>query len=97
MCCILCCDKGDQFEATLRDEAFEKFRFFLTGATRRNKIESLQRSLTEQQNQFSQHTSELKNTTHASFAVSELIGERMKHFTDGEYVKECFLTVVGII
>ncbi|KAI6652917.1 General transcription factor II-I repeat domain-containing protein 2A-like [Oopsacas minuta] len=70
---------------------------FLTGATRRSKIESLQRSLTEQQSKFLQHTSELKNTTRASFAVSELIGKRMKPFTDGEFVKECLLTVADII
>ncbi|KAI6651126.1 General transcription factor II-I repeat domain-containing protein 2-like [Oopsacas minuta] len=70
---------------------------FITGAARRNKIESLQRSLTEQQSEILQHTSELKNTTRASFAVSELIGKRMKPFTDGEFVKECLLNVVDII
>ena len=70
---------------------------FLTGAARKSKIESLQRSLTEQQSKFLQHTSELKNTTRASFAVSELIGNRMKPFTDGEFVKECLLTVVDIL
>ena len=38
------------------------------------------------------HTSELENTTLASFAVSELIG-----FSDGEFVKECLLTVIDIV
>ena len=96
MCCISCCDKRVQFEATLPDGAFGNFDF-LTGAARRSMIESLQRSLTEQQSKFLQHISELNNTTRASFAVSELIGNRMKPFTDGEFVKECLLTVVDIL
>ena len=52
---------------------------FPTGVARRSKIESLQRSLTERQSKFLQHY-ELKNTTLASFAVSELIVKRLiKH------------------
>ena len=84
-------------ESDLKRHYQTKHSGFLTGAARRSKIESLQRSLNEQQSKFLQHTSELKNTTCASFAVSELIGNRMKPFTNGEFVKECLLTVVDIL
>ena len=65
----------------------EKFNS-LTGDARKNKIESLRKSLTEQQGTFIGHRTESDNNTRASFAVSELIGKRMKPFTNGEFVKD---------
>ena len=93
---VCCCCQRVQLKTTLPAKHSEKFNS-LTGDARKNKIESLRRSLTEQQGTFIRHITESDNNTRASFAVSELIGKRMKPFTDGEFVKDCLLTVVDIV
>ena len=51
----------------------------------------------EQQCIFTKRTSESENSIHASFTVSELIGKNLKPFSDGEFIKQCLVSVVEIV
>ena len=74
----------------------EKFDSII-GEERKVKINSLRGSLCKQQDIFTKQDTESANSTCASFAISEIIGRKMKPFTDGEFVKECLLTAVDFV
>ena len=65
------------------------------GQIRKDKIQFLIKELSAQQITFTKNKSE--KAVHASFAISSLIGKKLKPFTDGERIKECVVTAVKII
>ena len=66
----------------------------LEGDARTKKINQLKSALIKQMNIFTNHKTELERLTSASYDVAKLIAVYKKLFTDGEYVKECIMTVV---
>ena len=68
-----------------------------SGQIRKDKVQSLKRELSVQQNIFSNTNSESEKAVRASFAISKLIAKKYKPFTDGEFIKECVITSVQIM
>ena len=66
----------------------QKFRN-LSVKIRIDEIHKLKLGLTNQSSLFTKHNTEAVNNTRASYAVSKLVAENMKPFTDGEFVKKC--------
>ena len=58
-----------------------------TGQLRKDKIATLKRTITKQQDVFTKRNAESASNVEASFAVSALISKRLKPFTGGEFVK----------
>ena len=58
---------------------------------RKRKVNELKSQLTGQQSFFTQHTSNAKAATEASFRVCHAIDKNKKSFQDGEMVKEAFI------
>ena len=46
---------------------------------------------------FRKHTDEGKKLTRSSYEVSRLLARRMKPFSDGNFIKECVVTVVDSV
>ena len=62
---------------------------------RKNEFKKLKASLTSQQNSFHRDKNISENATFASYEVAHLIAKHGKPFSDGEFVKECPMKVVG--
>ncbi|XP_069767039.1 general transcription factor II-I repeat domain-containing protein 2-like isoform X2 [Narcine bancroftii] len=69
----------------------------LSGQARVDEVWRLKESLEKQSSFFTKKNVEMKRNIHASYAVSKLIAEKMKPFTDGDFVKECLMAVVDIV
>ena len=67
------------------------------GQIRKDEVQSLKRELSVQQTIFTNTNSESEKAVRASFAISKLIANKYKPFTDGEFIKECVLTSVEIL
>ena len=61
------------------------------GDVRKRAVDELQRSLQQSTSQFSKWVNSSNTTTASSFVVALEIARRGKPFTDGEYIKECFM------
>ena len=46
---------------------------------------------------FTNQNNHLERSVKASYLVSKLIADRKKHFTDGEFVKECLMEIVETV
>lgn len=69
----------------------------ITGESRRDEVKQLKSKFEKQTSFFTKKRSECEANTRASYEVSRLIAEKMKPFTDGEFVKQCLMTVVDIV
>jgi hypothetical protein len=54
---------------------------------------SLQRALLDQQNKFKFRANENLAVVRASFHVAKLIAQKGRPFSDGEFVKRCFMSL----
>jgi hypothetical protein len=70
----------------------EKYDLF-QGQVRTDKSKSLQRALLDQQNIFKSQVNQNLAVVRASFHVAELIAQEGRPFTDGEFVKRCFMSM----
>ena len=61
---------------------------------REDKITQLKSGLSKQMNMFTNKNNDLERSVKASYLVANIIAERKKPFTDGEFVKECLMEVV---
>ena len=68
-----------------------------SGQIRKDKVQSLIRELSVHQNIFTNTNSESEKAVRASFAISKLIAKKYKPFTDGEFIKECVITLAQIM
>ena len=68
-----------------------------SGQIRKDKVQSLIRELSVQQNIFTNTNSESEKAVRASFAISKLIAKKYKPFTDSEFIKECVITLAQIM
>ena len=75
-------------------ESRHKNYFSLQGDVRSNKITSLKKSVSAQQNIFKSKASEIESCVRASYQVTKYLCEKGKPLTDGEFVKECMLKTV---
>ena len=46
---------------------------------------------------FTRQNEESENNTRVSYIVSNLIAQHMKPFSDGEFVKDCLMSVVDVL
>jgi hypothetical protein len=67
------------------------------GKLREDKLKNLKSNLQRQQNIFTVATKSNEAAVHASFATSQIIANKSKPFTDGEYVKECIMKAAEIL
>jgi hypothetical protein len=70
----------------------EKYDVF-QGQVRTDKSKSLQRALLDQQNIFKSRANENLAMVRGSFHVTKLIAQEGRPFTDGEFVKRCFMSM----
>jgi hypothetical protein len=63
------------------------------GDVRTDKSKSLQRALLDQQNVFKSRVNETLVAVRDSFHVYKLIAQEGRPFTDGEFVKRCFMSM----
>ena len=75
---------------------FENFKR-ITGESRRDEVKQLISKCEKQRSFFTKKRNECKAYTRAIYEVSRLIAKKMKPFTDGEFVKQCLMTVVDIV
>jgi hypothetical protein len=71
----------------------------LQGQSRKDKINQLQKCLTQQQNLFKVAALRSDTAVRASYVVSEILApppQKMKTFSDGEIIKECESAVTDI-
>lgn len=68
-----------------------------TGLIRIDKIKALKKSISKQQMVFTKINENSEKGTRVSLAISHLIAKNMKPFSDGEFVKECIMTVVDLL
>lgn len=61
------------------------------GDTRKRAVEELKKTKQQSSSMLSNWTQPSNNVNQASFAVALEIAKRGKTFTDGEYVKDCFI------
>lgn len=69
----------------------------LTGKVREDTVSQLKASLEKQQGLFQKAVKTSDETVRASFIVSELIAKSSKPFTEGLFVKKCFLEVADAV
>jgi hypothetical protein len=69
----------------------------LKGDQREDKLRQLKSKLQSQQNSFAKHKKINENAVKASFLVSKLIAEKSKPFVEGEFIKECLMTIVETV
>lgn len=67
--------------------------FPLKSDIRKHKLKQLKSKLAAQQQLLAKPSSHSNNATISSFKVSNLIVKNCKPFTEGEFVKECFLEI----
>ena len=67
----------------------------LGSVERKNEFKQLKASLASQQNIFHRTKNISENATFATYEVAHLIAKHGKPFSDGEFVKECLMKVVG--
>ena len=60
------------------------------------KANEFKKNLSLQQGIFAKMDSVLEEANKAICVISQIIAERMKHFPDAEYVKECLNAVVEV-
>jgi hypothetical protein len=70
----------------------EKYDAF-KGQVTADKSKSLHRALLDQQNIFKSRVDENLAVVRASFHVAKLIAQEGRPFTDGEFVKRCFISM----
>ena len=63
----------------------------LSVGERKARLQLLKAGLNAQQNVFQRPTGEATAVVNASMRISHTIAQKMKPFTDGEYIKECLL------
>ena len=63
---------------------------------RQDKIKELTKVLRGQQSVFSKVSLQQESVVKASYLVAERIAKKLKPFSDGEFVKECFVQVVDV-
>jgi hypothetical protein len=63
------------------------------GQVRTDKSKSLQRALSDKQNIFKSRVNENLAIVRASFHVAKLIAQEGRPFTDGEFMKRCFMSM----
>lgn len=63
----------------------------VVGEERRAKIESLRRSLNQQQNIFGKRSAEFDASCEVSYDISLMIAKSGRPFTDGDFVKNCMI------
>ena len=51
----------------------------------------------KQTNMFTNQNNHLERSVKANYLVAKLIADRKKHFTDGEFVKECLMEIVETV
>jgi hypothetical protein len=68
----------------------------LQGHMRKDTVSDLRKTLTSQQTLMTKRTNDSEIPVKAIYAVSKIIGKRLKPYVDGKFVKEC-LEVVGDI
>ncbi|XP_072303167.1 general transcription factor II-I repeat domain-containing protein 2 [Eucyclogobius newberryi] len=66
----------------------------LTGSERSKKLKQLEAGLTSQQRFFTRARESNENATKASYEVATLIAKHSKPFTEGEFIKDCVMTMV---
>jgi hypothetical protein len=69
----------------------------LRGGQREDKLKQLKSKLQSQQNSFAKHKKINESAVKASFLVSKLIAEKSKPFVEGEFIKECLMTIVETV
>lgn len=75
---------------TKHAEAYDK----ITGNERSEKLKHLEASLISQQQYFTKARESNENATKASYEVAALIAKHCKPFTEGEFIKDCVMTMV---
>ena len=65
------------------------------GESGKLRIKNLKSGFEQQINFFKKKQEESESVTKAALVVSSLIAERMKSFTDAEFIKECSLAIVN--
>ncbi|XP_027140791.1 general transcription factor II-I repeat domain-containing protein 2 [Larimichthys crocea] len=66
----------------------------ITGKERSEKLKQLEASLISQQQYFARARESNENATKASYEVAALIAKHSKPFTEGEFIKDCVMTIV---
>lgn len=69
----------------------------IDGQTRLDKVHKLKNELMVQQKTFFKRNEDAENVLRASFVVSEKIAKYSKSYSDGEFVKDCLVSVANII
>lgn len=66
----------------------------ITGKERSEKLKQLEASLISQQQYFARAQESNENATKASYEVAVLIAKLSIPFTEGEFIKDCMMTMV---
>jgi len=94
--CLICLKKlAHQKKSNLERHLSTKHTQFASkypiGDTRKKAFEELKKTKQQSSSMLSNWTQSSNNVNQASFAVALEIAKRGKPFTDGEYVKDCFI------
>ena len=73
---------------------YSKYKEYV-GERRKLKIKNLKSGFEQQTNFFKKKQEESESVTKAALVVSSLIANRIKSFTDAEFIKECTLAIVN--
>jgi hypothetical protein len=95
--CLICKDRVSVFKECNMKRHYdarhkEKYDVF-QGQVRTDKSKSLQRALLDRQHIFMSRVNKNEAAVRASFHVAELIAQEGRPFTDGEFVKRCFMSM----
>lgn len=69
----------------------------LSGNLRAGKLRELQRQMIHQHSVFKKQNSESESLVKASYVISEKIARSSKSFMEGEFIKECLVSVAEIL
>lgn len=99
--CLLCNDtiavcKEYNIKRHYETKYGEKYNT-LIGSERRDLLKKRKDLLLKQQNVFSRGNLQVENAVKASYAISELIVQNSKPFSDGGYIKQCMETAADIM
>ena len=69
----------------------------MSSAERKEAIDRLSGNLQKTTSFFRKQTAEADKIVRASYDVSRILARRMKPFSDGDFIKECLVAVVGSV
>ncbi|UYV84543.1 hypothetical protein LAZ67_X002574, partial [Cordylochernes scorpioides] len=67
------------------------------GLMRQEKLKEFKLGMKKQQFMFTKVSQESEAAVHASYVLSEMIAKHSKHFTEGDFIKECLIKAAEIV